>query len=189
MKELILKNRSYRRFYQEVKIDKEVLEELIDLARISASGANMQPLKYIISSEPRKNELIFEHLKWAGYLTDWNGPEEGEKPAAYIIMLGDKNIKKDFACDQGIASQNILLGAVEKGFGGCMIGAIDRGGLKNKLSIPDSYEILLVIALGKPKETVVLEELEDDGNIKYWRDEDGVHHVPKRKLKDVILDS
>lgn len=187
IKELILKNRTYRRFYQEVKIDYSVLEELIDLARLSSSGANLQSLKYIISNEEEKNNIIFSHLKWAGYLTDWNGPEEGEKPSAYIIVLGDTDISTNYFWDHGIACQSILLGACEKGLGGCMFGAVDREDLKNKLGIQSKYELLLVIALGKPKEKVVLEELEN-GDIKYWRDENGVHHVPKRKLKDIILE-
>lgn len=188
IKELIIKNRSYRRFYQEEKIDNNDLKELVDFARLSSCGANLQSLKYIISNEAEKNEEIFKHLKWAGYLKDWDGPEEGEKPSAYIIVLGDKEIGKNFSCDQGIASQSILLGAVEKGFGGCMLGAVDRDGLRNKFYIPERYEILLVIALGKPKETVVIEELKNDGNIQYWRDENKVHHVPKRKLKDIIVE-
>lgn len=188
LKDLITKNRSYRRFYQEVKIDHSILEELIDLARLSPSGANLQPLKYIISNKPEKNEMIFQDLKWAGYLKDWDGPKEGEKPSAYIIILGDNDISKNFMCNHGIASQSILLGATEKGLGGCILGGINRDDLKNKLNIPDNYEILLVIALGKPKETVVLEELKDNGSIKYWRDENNVHHVPKRKLEDIILD-
>lgn len=188
IKDLIRKNRTYRKFHQEVEIDRSVLEELIDLARLSASGANLQSLKYIISNNLKKNELIFQQLKWAGYLTDWNGPEEGEKPSAYIVVLRDDSISTNSFCDEGIASQSILLGATEKGLGGCILGAVDRKALKGKLSIPDNYEVLLVIALGKPKETVVLEELKDTENIKYWRDGNGIHHVPKRKLKDIILD-
>ncbi|NJD02860.1 MAG: nitroreductase family protein [Ruminiclostridium sp.] len=185
--QLIRKNRSYRRFYQEVAIDRIDLEELIDLARLSSSGANLQSLKYIISCEPGKNSLIFPQLKWAGYLADWNGPEEGEKPSAYIVMLLDRNISSNCYWDHGIACQSILLGACEKGLGGCMIASFDKVALRNSLKIPESYEPLLVIALGKPKETVVLEELNDSGSIKYWRDSKGVHHVPKRNLKDLIL--
>lgn len=188
VKDLIRKNRTFRRYYQEIEIDHSVLEEFIDLARLSASGSNLQPLKYVISNEPEKNELIFRHLKWAGYLLDWKGPQEGEKPSAYIIIIGDKDIRTNFGCDHGIASQSILLGACEKGLGGCILGGFDKVGLKNTLNIADRYELLLVIALGKPKEVVVLEELKDDGNIKYWRDENNVHHVPKRNLKDLILD-
>jgi len=188
IKELIRKNRTYRRFYQDVTIEYSTLEELVDLARLSSSGGNLQPLKYILSNEPEKNNKIFQHLKWAAYLTDWDGPEEGERPSAYIVMLRDNDISKNCSWDHGLACQSILLGACEKGLGGCMFGSIDREGLRKSLNIPERYEILLVIALGKPKEIVVLEEIKADENIRYWRDKDGVHHVPKRKLKDIILD-
>lgn len=188
IKDLIMKNRTYRRFYQEVIIDRKVLEELIDLARLSSSGGNLQSLKYVLSNNAERNEVIFQSLKWAGYLPQWDGPKEGEKPSAYIIMLGDTNISKYFFWDHGIACQSILLGACEKGLGGCMFGSVDKKGLKSALNIPDQYELLLVIALGKPKETVCLEECKNDGDIKYWRDENEVHHVPKRKLEEIILE-
>ena len=187
LRDLVLKNRSYRRFYENFRIDCNTLKELIDLARLSASAANLQPLKYVISCDTEKNAKIFPHLKWAGYLKDWPGPQEGERPSAYIIILGDTEISKDFGCDHGIAAQSILLGAIEKGLGGCIIGSIDREALRKTLNIPERYEILLVIALGKPKEKVVIEEVGPDGDIKYWRDDKGVHHVPKRRLGDIIL--
>jgi nitroreductase len=187
MHELIKKNRSYRRFYQDAKVDQSTLERLVDLARLSPSGANLQPLKYILSQDPRKNNSIFPHLKWAGYLKDWDGPEEGERPSAYVIILGDKKITGSFGCDHGIAAQSILLGAVEQGLGGCIIGSIQRTSLHEELKIPDELEILLVIALGKPKENVVINEIGPDGDIKYWRDVDEVHHVPKRNLDEIII--
>jgi len=186
-KSLILKNRSYRRFYQDVPISRDSLRELVDLARISASAANRQPLKYYLSCEPDKNASIFPFLGWAGYLKDWGGPVEGERPSAYIILLGDKTISLNFGCDHGIAAQSILLGAVEKGLGGCMIGSARKPELAHTLGIPDNFEILLVIALGKPKETVVVEPLGPDGDIKYWRDAQSVHHVPKRALDNIII--
>ena len=187
LKDLIVKNRSYRRFYEEEIIEKETLKELIELARLSPSAANLQPLKYIISVEKNQSMLIFPYLAWAGYLTDWKCPEEGERPSAYIIILGDTNISSKFGCDHGIAAQSILLGAAEKGLGGCMLGSIDSEGLRKALTIPEEYEILLVIALGKPKEKVLLEEVGSDGSIKYWRDENNIHHVPKRALNDIII--
>jgi nitroreductase len=187
IRDLVIKNRSYRRFYQEVQIERETLRELVDLARLSASAANLQPLKYILSNEPEKNALIFSCLRWAGYLKDWRGPAEGERPSAYIIILGDTSISPGFLCDHGIAAQSILLGATEKGLGGCMLAAVQRTKLKKLLKIPEHYEILLVLALGKPKEKVVLEKLGPDGDIKYWRDKDEVHHVPKRALEDIIV--
>lgn len=186
--ELVKKNRTYRRFHQEVKVERSTLEELVELARLSSCGANLQSLKYILSCDAEKNSRIFPHLRWAGYLKDWDGPEEGEKPSAYIVMLGDNAISKNHFWDHGIACQSILLGACEKGLGGCMFGAIDRAGLTDALGIPEQYEVLLVIALGKPKEKVVLEEISDPADVKYWRDGQGVHHVPKRKLQDLIVD-
>jgi len=188
LKELVLKNRSYRRFYQEVPIEQELLRQLVDLARLSASGANRQPLKYALSCDPEKNAVIFSMLGWAAYLKDWPGPTEGERPVAYIIILGDKKIKESFGPDHGIAAQSILLGATELGLGGCIIARIRKEKLRAALHIPDQYEVLLVLALGKPKETVKIEAVEPDGNIKYWRDKQGTHHVPKRSLEEIILD-
>jgi nitroreductase len=188
IKELIRKTRSCRRFYQEVAVGVDVLKELVDLARLSPSGGNLQPLKYILSCDAVKNDSIFPHLSWAGYLTDWPGPSEGERPSAYIVILGDSQISRSFGCDHGIAAHSILLGAAEKALGGCIIRSVQREKLKKALSIPDRYEILLVVAIGKPKESVVIEEVAPDGDIKYWRDGDGVHHVPKRSLDGIIID-
>ncbi len=187
IRDLILKNRSYRRFHQEVAVEPETLRELVDLARLSASGANRQPLKYILSGDPEKNALIFPNLAWAGYLKDWPGPAEGERPSAYIIILGDTEVSQQFFCDHGIASQSILLGATEKGLGGCIIASIQQDGLRKALSIPPRYKIMLVLALGKPKEKVVIESVGADGDIKYWRDSNSVHHVPKRSLDEIII--
>ncbi len=187
LSELIRKNRSYRRFHQQVSVDRATLEELIGLARLCPSAANRQPLKYILSSDADRNARIFPHLAWAGYLTDWPGPAEGERPAAYIIILGDTAITRSFSCDHGIAAQSILLGAAERGLGGCMIGSVERDKLRQALDIPKRYEILLVLALGKPSETVVLEDAKSPDDIKYWRDDADVHHVPKRPLSELIV--
>ena len=187
LRDLVERNRSYRRFRQDVAIDCEALERLVDLARHSPSAANLQPLKYVLSCQPERNALIFPHLAWAGYLADWPGPSEGERPAAYVIILGDTEITRSFGCDHGIAAQTIMLGAAEAGLGGCMIGSIQRDKLRRALDIPARYEILLVLALGIPKETVVLEPIDSSGDIRYWRDDDGVHHVPKRRAEDLIV--
>jgi nitroreductase len=187
IRDLILKNRSYRRFCQEVAIEAETLRELVDLARLSASAGNKQPLKYILSCHPEKNALIFPHLAWAAYLKDWPGPCEGERPSAYIIVLGDTEISQSFGCDHGIAAQSILLGATDKGLGGCIIASIQKDALRKTLGIPPRYEILLVLALGKPKETVVIDTVGSSGDIKYWRDSESIHYVPKRLLDDIII--
>jgi nitroreductase len=188
IRDLIFKNRSYRRFYQNKGISMNTLKELVDLARLSPSASNLQPLKYMLSCDKERNAQIFPLLSWAGYLKDWPGPQEGEKPAAYIIILADSNINKAIDCDHGIAAQSILLGATEQGLGGCIIGSIKRKELKAVFNIPKHLEILLVIALGVPKEKVVLEKVTSEKNIQYWRDQDQIHHVPKRSLDEIIVE-
>jgi len=186
IKDLILKNRSYRRFFQDHKISMDDLKEFVELARLSPSGRNLQALKYYLSVDDETNEKIFSTLAWAGYLKDWDGPEEGERPAGYVVILGDTRLTKNFLCDHGIVSQSMLLGAVEKGLGGCIFASIKREKLKELLNIEDHFEVLLVIALGKPKEEVIIDEVSND-DIKYYRDEKKIHHVPKRKLEDLII--
>lgn len=186
--DLLKKNRSYRRFYEYEKVDTETLKDLVNLTRLSPSAANLQPLKFILSATPEKNARIFPDLAWAGYLKDWDGPQKGERPSAYIIILGDTEISENFHCDHGFAAQSILLGAVEKDLGGCIIGSVKRIDLRRELNIPLRYEILLIIALGKPREEVVLEDMSENGDIRYWRDKNQVHHVPKRPLEELILE-
>ncbi len=187
-REIVSKNRSYRRFHQDHEIDFKTLRWLVDLARLSPSAANRQPLRYILSHYPEKNAILFNYLTWAASLPDWKGPAKGERPSAYIIILNDMNISKKVDCDHGIVAQTMLLGAASMGLGGCMLAAIDREGLRIAMNIPVNYEILLVVALGRPKETVVIDDLGPNGDIRYWRDDGGVHHVPKRPLNDLILD-
>lgn len=187
--DLVRKTRSIRRFNEHRKITADTLTQLVDLGRLSASAANRQPLKYILSCDPEINDKIFPCLGWAAYLKDWNGPEKGERPAAYIIMLGDTAISHEFWCDHGIAGQSILLGASEMGLGGCFIGAINKEKLREVLVIAPELTIMMVIAIGEPAENVIIESTTDtNGNIRYWRDDSGVHHVPKRPLDEIIVD-
>ncbi len=187
LKDLIRKNRSYRRFHQYQPISENTLRDLVDLARLSASASNLQPLKYILSADRATNGRIYPCLRWAAYLADWKGPEEGERPSAYIVILKDTRISQAIGTDHGIAAQSMLLGAAESGLGGCMIASIEKNELRGALGIPDYLEILMVLALGKPKEEVRLEPLGPSGDIRYWRDESGVHHVPKRSLEEIII--
>ena len=187
LKELVRQTRTHRRFKENQPISRETLLELVDLGRLSACGNNRQPLKYYLSWEPERNAVVFPNLVWARQLKDWGGPAPGERPAAYIIVLGDHEVSESFGCDHGIASQSIMLGATENGLRGCMIGSVNRKALQQALNIPERYEILLVLALGVPGETVVLEPMPASGNTAYWRDAQGVHHVPKRSLEDIII--
>ena len=187
IEDLIRKTRSTRRFKKGFKITRKTLMELAELARLSASAANLQPLKYVLSYDTKKNNKIFPCIKWAGYLKDWDGPSKNEQPSAYILILGDTSVSRSFGCDHGIAAQNILLGAREKGLSGCILGALKRKDLHGNLNIPHRYEILLAVALGKPAEKIVVETALE-GDIKYWRDKKDVLHVPKRPIEELILD-
>ncbi|MEY8354384.1 nitroreductase family protein [Lachnospiraceae bacterium 54-53] len=188
LKDLVTKCRTYRRFHESEAISTEDLRDLVGLARLTASTANSQALKFRLCNTPEDNARVFETLGWAGALPDWNGPEEGERPSAYIIILCDLSLGKNKLHDDGIAAQTIMLGAVEKGYGGCMLGNVQRSRLAESLHIdPSRYSIDLVLALGKPKEEVVIVPVKDDGDVRYYRDENRIHYVPKRDLDDLIV--
>ncbi len=188
MKELVYGCRTYRRFYEDVKISEEELKGLVDLARMTASTANSQALKYKIVNDPEGNGQVFETLGWAAALSDWDGPEAGERPSAYIVIVCDNTLGKNKQWDEGITAQTIMLGATELGYGGCILGNVKRSRLAEVLDIDqERYSISLVLALGKPKETVKVVPVPEDGSVTYYRDEDGVHYVPKRSLDEVLL--
>lgn len=187
IKELIQKNRSYRRFHQDRSVTMTTLRELVDLGRLAPSGHNRQALKYVLSNTRSLNNQINECLAWAGYLKDWNSPPEGEKPSAFIVMVKDTSVGTSLPQDQGFAAQSILLGAVERGLGGCFLANINRKLLMEILELDGKYSIEGVIAIGYPKEKILLEEIGASGDVRYWRDEEQVHHVPKRSLEEIIL--
>ncbi|WP_312440925.1 nitroreductase family protein [Lacrimispora sp.] len=188
LKELVSKCRTCRRFYEDEAVSTNDLRELVDLARLTASTANSQALKFRLCNSPEENTKVFHTLSWAGALPDWDGPEKGERPSAYIIILCDLSLGKNKLYDDGITAQTIILGAVEKGYGGCILGSVQRSDLAEALSIDSSrYSIDLVLALGKPKEKTVIVPVKEDGDIRYYRDENQVHYVPKRALDDIII--
>ena len=187
LKDLIIRNRTCRRFHQERLVPLDTLEELVDLARLAPSGHNRQGLKYVLVNQPAWNDRINDCLTWAGYIKGWKSPPEGEKPSAFIVMVRDVGVGPMLAQDQGFAGMCILLGAVEKGLAGCFLMAVDKKRLSGVLGLGDGYEIEAVVAIGHPKEQIVLEEVGADGDVRYWRDEQDVHHVPKRSLAEIIL--
>jgi nitroreductase len=190
-RDLVLANRSYRRFDGTYAISEAVLRDLVDLARTTASGGNLQPLKYVLSCSTGGNALVFETLAWAAYLPEWKGPSVPERPTAYVVMLLDQAITqpakvKVSDIDVGIAAQTILLGAAERGLGGCLFASVRREELARRLGLPDTLAVALVIALGRPVEKVVLDECPPGGSIRYWREPDGTHHVPKRGREEIV---
>lgn len=186
-RDLVVKSRSIRRFVEAEALEREALEALVDLARLVPSAGNFQELRYLLVGEPGLCARIFPALGWAAYLKDWKGPEPGERPAAYVVICGPVKAGHLLFCDLGIAAQTLALGAAERGLGCCMLANIEKERLRQVLAIPEDLDILLVLALGRPAEKVVLEPLGPDGSVRYWRDEKGDHHVPKRSLSQVLL--
>ncbi len=184
--ELLRANRSVRRFRQSERISDESLRRIVDAVRFCASGRNLQPLKYILINDPEVCSEIFPLLKWAGYLTDWDGPEEGERPAAYVIQILDTSLTENPLCDEGLQLEALTLAACSMGYNSCIIKSFNIPELKKLLSIPEALKPSYVVALGAPAETVIIEEMKD-GDIKYWRTPDGVHHTPKRSLDEIII--
>ena len=188
VKEMVGKNRSYRRFDGSKKISEDQLKEMISLARQTGSGANLQPLRYHLTWTEKECAVVYSTLKWAAYLPKWEGPMESERPSAYITVIRDTEVKDVAAkTDAGIVMQTILLSAVEHGLGGCIFASINRDKLREIIKLDERYEIMFVIALGAPVEEVVIEDVKEDGSIKYYRDDQNVHHVPKRSLEDLII--
>ncbi len=183
-RELVLKNRSTRAFDPERRISREELEQLGDLARLTPSAVNLQPLKYLLSWQEETNALILAHTAWAGLLKDISLPPEGKGPAGYIVICTDTRIAKNAATDVGIAAQTILLGAAEKGLSGCMIGAIDPK-LHDLLGLKEQYRISLIVALGKGAEDIRLTETKGNDTA-YYREGDA-HYVPKRPLEEILI--
>lgn len=187
LKELLTRSRSYRRFKQEPAPSLAVLQGLVEMARLAPSASNQQPLKYALVQEAKKREEVFSCLTWAGYLTDWPGPQAKEKPTAYIIILSDPHLSKSAEIDVGLAAQTMILAANEQGFGGCLLGSVDRPRLRKYLDLPEELEIHLVLALGTPGEDVRLTTVGSDDDIRYWRDNDDIHYVPKRSADKMIV--
>lgn len=190
LKELLVRNRTYRIFNESVSIDRSVLIKLVELCRFTASGRNAQPLKYRLVTDKEECEALFPLLVWAGYYKDWDGPARGQRPSAYLVQCLDTHYGPNCLCDDGLQLEAITLGAATMGLGSCIIKSFKINGLKDALSLPKGIEPRYVVALGQPAENVVIEQMDGtkEADYKYYRTEDGTHHVPKRPLEELIID-
>lgn len=190
IQELVKKNRSYRGYNEARQIKKEELLELVECARLCPSSVNKQPLCYYLAWEKDEVRRLQSETRWARALPQMQLPHKGMYPAAFIVILQDTTIDSNLARyqkDIGIVAQTMLLAAVEKGLGGCMIGNFGAGSVRKTLKLTDTLAPMLIVALGEPKETIVIREIEKGESTDYYRDENDVHYVPKRKLKDIVL--
>lgn len=188
-RELLKSDRTVRRFKGDVEVSRESLAQIVELARYCASGRNAQPLRYVVVDEKEMREKIYPLLKWAGYYKDWDGPEPGERPSAYLVQCLDTHYGADCLCDDGLQLQAMTLGLTTLGLGGCIIKAFDPAGLASVLHLDARYKPRYVLAVGVPAEEIRLENMDgsEEADFKYYRTPDGVHHVPKRPLSELIL--
>ncbi len=190
IKDLVKQNRSYRGYDESRCVTEAELQEMVDCARLTASSVNMQPLKYYLAWEKDEVNRIQALTAWARGLPELTLPHEGMRPTAFIVICQDKSIQESlarFQKDVGIAAQTILLAAVEMGLGGCMIGNFGADSVRQELGLPENLAPLLIVAIGKPAEKIVLTEVSEGESVAYYRDENDVHYVPKRRLEDVII--
>ena len=190
LKQLVEQNRTCRGFDESRKITKEELLELVDLTRYVASAANLQPLKFAILWEQEKVEAFLPLTKWGGALPQLGLPRQGEHPTAFLVICHDTTVSPDSGMSMielGAMAQTMLLGAVERGLAGCMILSFKADGVKEQLGLAEHLVPKLVIGLGKSKETAKIVPVGADGSMKYYRDENDVHYVPKRDLKDIVI--
>ena len=189
VKELIKQSRSYRSFDPNFSITRQQLVDFVECARFSPSSRNLQALKFRLVNDAEECSAVLTHTKWAGLLSHLEIPPKEHVPTAYIVICIDHTLTDSpaiFQRDVGICAQSILLAATEAGFGGCMIGSFAANGVRDALKLSDTLSPQLVIGLGKPDEIVELIDA-NNGSIAYYR-ENGVHYVPKRPLKDWIVE-
>jgi nitroreductase len=188
--DLIKSNRSYRGYDHSRQISREELLSMVEAARLCPSSVNIQPLRYFLACDPATVATIQSHTRWAKGLPDIHLPHPGKEPTAFIVICQDTSIDANlsrFQRDVGIVAQTMLLTAVEMGLGGCMIGNFSPDKVRETLELEERFRPVLVIALGKPDETVVLTELKPGESFNYYRDENDVHYVPKRPLEEIII--
>ncbi|MBO3803272.1 MAG: nitroreductase family protein [Candidatus Brockarchaeota archaeon] len=182
--EAAIGRRTTRRFKQDA-IGRETLEKLVNAARLAPSAMNLQPCEYVVVDDPRVADEVFKTLRWAAYIAPEGDPKEGERPVAYIVvLLNRKKRETGGEVDAAAAIENILLTAYGEGLGSCWLGSVDRERLSKVLRVPEHCRIDSVVALGYAAEKPVLEEMAE--SVRYWKDGEGVLHVPKRRLEDVI---
>ena len=182
--ELILSRRSIRQFKPE-PVSRSILEKLINAARLAPSGANLQPLEFVVVDEEEVRKRLFPCLRWAAYIAPEGNPQPGHEPVAYVVVLVNLKLrKKGYERDVGAAVENMILAAWEERVGSCWIANADIEKIKDMLNVPEDYKVDSVLALGYPAEEPITEELKE--SVKYWKDSKGRLHVPKRRMDDIV---
>lgn len=182
--DLIVSRRTVRRFRRD-PVPRETLARIANAGRLAPSAANLQPLEFVAVDDAAVRKAVFPCLRWAAYIAPAGNPAPGEEPAAYIVLLVNSNVReKGYEYDAGAAMENMILAARDEDLGSCWLISVDKERIREILGVPGDYRVDAVLALGFPAEDPEVEDFA--GSIKYWKDEAGRLHVPKRRLDTVL---
>ncbi len=178
--------RTYRRFEQR-PVAPEILTEAVDAARIASCGANRQTVRYIIVESADAVAAVLPLVHWAAYLPPEQGaPKPDELPTAFIAILQDDNLPGASDVDVGLALGSLTAAAWAHGVGSCIMGAINRPALTELLALPEGVRLCYMVALGYPTHKSHLVSMQD-GDVKYYLDDNRDFCVPKRGMEEVLL--
>ena len=183
LQSLLTKNRSTRGFDTSFKVREDQLHRIIEVATLCPSARNQQVLRFrpVLGDEAT---VVLGHIRLGGALPELHLPFAGTEPNAFIVICSTVEESKYVDIDLGIVAQSMLLQAVEIGLGGICIGAFDREPIKEALNL--KYEPILVLAIGRPNEHILLKECREGDSLTYYREGD-THYVPKLSINDLIL--
>lgn len=184
MQEVIRARRSIRRF-QRKPVPEAVMLDLLEAARLSPTGTNAQPLRFIGIRSADLCSALFAHLRWAGYIPDGSASPTAEtQPAAYVVLLVDKSIRPQADNDAGAAAMSMMLSAQAHGVASCWLGSVDRPKVAALLDLDTGrFQVHTVLALGYPAQTSRAVPAVD-GNLKYYLEAPDQLCVPKRPPED-----
>ncbi len=179
---LLAKNRSTRGFDTSFKVRRDQLISLVEAARLAPSARNQQVLRYRLVTHEEAH-LVLPHIRLGGALPELNLPLEGTEPNAFIVICSDKE-GRFVDMDMGIATQTILLRAVEMGLNGVCIAAFDHDAVRESLHL--SITPQLILAIGRSAEHIEVVDISEGESTTYYR-KNGTHFVPKLRTDNLII--
>ncbi len=184
LEQLLRKNRSCRGYDRSFVVRADQLRRLIAVNTLTPSARNQQVLRFrpVTAEEAHK---VLPHIRLGGALPELHLPFAGTEPEAFIIVCSTVEPDAYVYMDLGIAAQSMLLQATEIGLNGLCIGAFDREAIRRELGL--ALQPLLVIAVGRSCERIELEAIDASESHAYYRDAEGVHHVPKLRPEELLL--
>ena len=182
LRRLLLHNRSYRGYDSRFVVRPDQLQRIIEVATLCPSARNQQVLRFrpVTHEEAHK---ILPHIRLGGALPELNLPFAGTEPNAFVVICADKE-SRYVDMDMGIATQTMLLRAVEMGLNGICIAAFDGEAVREALKLPLTPQ--LILAIGRSAERIEVVDVAEGESTTYYR-KNGTHFVPKIRTEELII--